>query len=268
MHFFSKICSICGIEKPLSFFSKLQGETGFSYGDVCAYCQDPQSALMKLLADSKGTGTNSGLKIDAKAKIKLASNDKIKKKLRQAKNQLLKKKLEKNKEKIKKKRRESAKQQRRYRDEQPEANDNIITIRSSSSETTNNKKLAVKQGALQKNREKEDALQKELANAQIDLTYVYLDPNITGQLKYQSAEFIKFKTLMLAGAFIGTIERQMGKIHGGELATLENIQDKTISSKVNHAPHLTPDSPTLFAKPQIKKSSASPKRKLKTKTIA
>jgi len=64
----AKVCSKCGVKKPLSAFLQYAGPTGASYGSVCADCRKakPEEAAT---GRNGGTRNTIGLVIDSKSRV-------------------------------------------------------------------------------------------------------------------------------------------------------------------------------------------------------
>lgn len=68
----TKICSSCGIQKPLAAFLQLGGEQGATYGNICSYCRKTEiEKERKRKSDAEGGASSfSGHTIDSKTKVK------------------------------------------------------------------------------------------------------------------------------------------------------------------------------------------------------
>lgn len=67
----TKTCSSCGQQKPLSAFLELTGSQGTTYGNICASCRKSHIEKLNQPAEpEESTTSTTGLKIDAKVKVK------------------------------------------------------------------------------------------------------------------------------------------------------------------------------------------------------
>jgi hypothetical protein len=66
---FSKVCSSCGLEKPLSAFLELSGDAAGTYGNICGTCRKEHIEKNKLKDKEDSSRTETGHKIDSKAKV-------------------------------------------------------------------------------------------------------------------------------------------------------------------------------------------------------
>ena len=74
---FTKVCSSCGLKKPLSAFLELTGERhAGSYGNVCGTCRKTHLEKNRLKEADSGSRTETGHKIDSKAKIAIDIDNK------------------------------------------------------------------------------------------------------------------------------------------------------------------------------------------------
>jgi len=66
----TRICSSCGVQKPLSAFLQLGGTQGTTYGTICSDCRRSVLAPKQPPSQKEGDeSTKSGFRIGAKAKI-------------------------------------------------------------------------------------------------------------------------------------------------------------------------------------------------------
>src|SRR5215208_1216873 len=66
----TKICGICGQQKPLSAFLELTGKEGAHYGIICSTCRKTQMEQTKLKKEpDESTTSSTGHRIDLKAKV-------------------------------------------------------------------------------------------------------------------------------------------------------------------------------------------------------
>jgi len=65
---FTKTCSSCGLQKPLSAFLELSGDNAGSYGNICGSCRKAHQNK-EIIEEGDSTKSDSGHKIDGKTKI-------------------------------------------------------------------------------------------------------------------------------------------------------------------------------------------------------
>jgi len=65
----TKICSSCGLQKPLSAFLQLTGPQGRTYGSICSSCRKANIDKQQSNESIDSATSTSGHKIDAKAKV-------------------------------------------------------------------------------------------------------------------------------------------------------------------------------------------------------
>ncbi len=91
----TKICSVCGEQKPLTAFSQLSGSQGLIYGNICASCRKTAMDKLKSPADTEGSSTSkTGYKIDSKAKVQAEADKRLLRKEQEELNQEEKEKSE------------------------------------------------------------------------------------------------------------------------------------------------------------------------------
>lgn len=76
----TKTCIICGLVKPINAFLQIQGPEGTSYGNTCSTCRGSSAGKKVVITETDEERTSSsstGLKIDAKAKIKADLDKKL-----------------------------------------------------------------------------------------------------------------------------------------------------------------------------------------------
>src|SRR3990167_930175 len=65
----TKICSNCGLQKPLSAFLELTGPHGASYGNVCANCRKTVIEQANKTESEESTTSTTKVRIDSKTKV-------------------------------------------------------------------------------------------------------------------------------------------------------------------------------------------------------
>src|SRR5260221_9265818 len=68
----TKTCSSCGLQKPLSAFLQLSSQSSATYGNICSACRktNAENVATPKEAEEESTTSKTGLKIDAKTKVK------------------------------------------------------------------------------------------------------------------------------------------------------------------------------------------------------
>lgn len=65
----TRICSVCGIQKPLSAFMQLGGMSGTSYSTICATCRSTQAGVKSTDTIDERGRTSPALRIDKNTRI-------------------------------------------------------------------------------------------------------------------------------------------------------------------------------------------------------
>lgn len=69
----SRICTACGIEKPLTAFLYLTSKAGTTYGTICATCRGKgiKEKAQKFVSEEERTSTTSGMRIGVKQLLEI-----------------------------------------------------------------------------------------------------------------------------------------------------------------------------------------------------
>ena len=199
----SKICSICGLQKPLTAYMQWQEGVGATYGAVCADCR--KAGLDKEKKDRDDTTvSSSGNKIDAKAKV-AADIDK-------------QKQHHDSETEYFKEREENAldvnlQSEKNQRIAQSEKSHREEYLRTKSFLDQRNKVLGTQPTVFGGEAER-------AKEAKIDLTVAPIDTQIAGKVKFQTGEFNRFKTLLGGSAPIARGEQK------GKEAVKQFIEEK------------------------------------------
>jgi hypothetical protein len=220
----SKTCAACGLQKPLSAFLQISGPEGTSYGNVCSTCRGSQAGRKIVIpaAEEEHSSSSTGLKIDAKAKIAID---------RDKKRALDEKKVLDKQEEVKRETIADEKDQRLGKKASAEKDhrENFIEAKKSFLDYKSKKAPGSPQARLQQQKDLATQVVVQDANAaatanldsqnisevnktenrvkNVDLSNTFVD-TVTGEIKYQSAEFLKAKAWLGNSAAINTIERQ------------------------------------------------------------
>ncbi|MEO8401983.1 MAG: hypothetical protein ABI597_09365 [Gammaproteobacteria bacterium] len=75
----TRICTACGIEKPLSAFLHISGAQGTTYGTICSTCRSAgiTEKSNELLTEDERSGTSSGIRIGSKQKVEIEKQKKL-----------------------------------------------------------------------------------------------------------------------------------------------------------------------------------------------
>jgi hypothetical protein len=76
----TKSCVICGLEKPLTAYLQITGPQGSSYGNICSTCRGSGHGKKVVIphVDDEHSSSSTGLKIDAKKRLKVEIDHKLK----------------------------------------------------------------------------------------------------------------------------------------------------------------------------------------------
>ena len=72
----TRVCIVCGEEKPLAAYLQISGAQGTLYGNVCAACRAASANKPAASGDDEDSGGGGGYRIDAKTKIQTEQEDK------------------------------------------------------------------------------------------------------------------------------------------------------------------------------------------------
>jgi hypothetical protein len=219
----AKTCFNCGLQKQISAFLQISGPEGTSYGNICSTCRG--SGLGKEIVipekenEERHSSGSTGLKIDAKTKVHIETEKKQQKQNQKELEIKETKKRESTQDELleRKDKKNEAEQKHRQGYLEPKKKDSFLNYQSQKPPqkpfTTSEKEAVIKKTALDQHgildtlHKEEAAKHEEKVNA-INLTESYVDPSQTGELKFQSAEFMKVKAWLGAGSAIRTYERQ------------------------------------------------------------
>ena len=171
----TKTCTNCGLQKPLSAFLQISGKEGSTYGNICSTCRKGVLDKPKFSTPEESTTSDSGLKIDSKAKVhadieKMQQRERVEDLYTEERKKDEKQNLER-----------TQKKEGIVKDEKKH-HQSFLDKRSSSE----NKKTVIEQSLLHEQAEKEP---------QIDLTVPFIDTQFSGKVKYeQSSVFNQFKS--------------------------------------------------------------------------
>jgi hypothetical protein len=224
----NKTCAACGLVKPLTAFLQINGPQGTTYGNICATCRGSshgkQVTIPQPELDEDG-GSASGLKINAKTKVQMATDQK-------QQTQRLKDLAQKETKK-----REGATNEKdiftdlKVEAEKKHREEYIDTKKQKSFLDYKRQNVSAKdpsrQPALDKpaltelQRQQHDVFAKEEKSKTVNLADAYIDPTQAGQTKFNTSEFQNFLTKLGSGAAIRTYERQFlaNKSAGNQPAT-------------------------------------------------
>ncbi|MBV8803001.1 MAG: hypothetical protein JO131_08595 [Gammaproteobacteria bacterium] len=74
----TRICSICGVEKPLAAFLEISSSHGTRYGIICSACRGSGAIEKKITSDDEGTIVSTGARIGIKERIFIENEQKKK----------------------------------------------------------------------------------------------------------------------------------------------------------------------------------------------
>lgn len=182
-----KICSSCGKQKPLSAFLQLTGQQGTTYSNICADCRKANAEKVNESKQAEGsTRSTSGLKIDSKTKV----HDEILDKKQQYETA---ERYKEEREKIEEEK-EQHEQQKLVQEKDSKQHQKSFLGKSpylTPSKTEDQKRFAnfqqIEEGA------KNEAIKEEDKKKEIDLSTGAYMPSQTGEIKQQSAAFLRFK---------------------------------------------------------------------------
>ncbi len=190
----TKVCAICGLQKPLTSYLQWQEGAGATYGNACADCRKAGLDKEKLDRDETTVSTT-GNKIDAKAKV-AADIDKLQHQ-QDSETEYFKEREENALDinRVKEKNQHIAQSEKSHREEY---------LRTKSFLDQRNKVLGSQPTVFGGEAER-------AKEAKIDLTVATIDTQIAGKVKFQTGEFNRFKTLLGGSAPIARGEAQKGK---------------------------------------------------------
>jgi hypothetical protein len=239
----SKTCAACGLQKPLSAFLQISGPEGTSYGNVCSTCRGSQAGKKIVIpaAEEEHSSSSTGLKIDAKAKIAI---DRDKKKAVDEK-KVLDKQEEVKRETIAEEKDQKitnkATAEKEHREFIEAKKSSFLDYKSKPAPTTlpprTTQEVIAAQVVVQEanaaantNLDSKNLTDTNMAENRakgIDLSVPFVD-TVTGEIKYQSAEFLKAKAWLGNSAAINTIERQFLAKKTSHMENDKPQQDKLV----------------------------------------
>lgn len=240
----TRICSSCGIEKPLSAFLQISETQGTVYGSLCAICRasGKTNKAEPKPSDDERTTVSTGIRIGSKEKVYSSKEQK-----RQIKNirELFQKEIKKReeivgqkiqgielKEKAEKEHRKfylEGKQKQGFLGKKLPAQQQTITAdktQESQQRVTNEKERAIE------SQRQEDIIRQELQITSLDFSIPFIEPQ-THQAKFQSDTFLKFKSWLGSSApIVRTLEMLYGKKQPASQPT-SPTQEKTATKEIS-----------------------------------
>jgi hypothetical protein len=266
----TRVCTSCGIKKPLAAFLQLSENQGTTYGAICSDCRRT-SARLKQQSDTKDAKdtegqTSSDFRIGARAKI---TADREKQRQRETIVERYedesKKKLELNTEKLSQSeiKQKLEKQHKVYIDAKKRGflsstNKKTIADKQTFDRQKTTGHLVDQHHTEQTNlaeAKKTEALQHELKLTTIDLTLPFLDPQFS-EIRHQSKVFLQFKQWLGAGAPMAKVSvmKALERIYNQSQTKLNKF---TISDKKNIDQKRDTQSPLVeYVEKQIGPSSS------------
>jgi hypothetical protein len=214
-----KTCVACGLQKPMTAFLQITGPEGSSYGNVCSTCRG--SGLGKKITiapvEDEHSSSSTGLKIDAKAKQHLDRMKKLKADEKEVKEQKEEQKHEKELHEKLERKEIKAEEEKNHRINFIEAKkDSFLNYKSkpavslppkTAQQRANDQHIALDKVAQIDLTNKEEGAKAENIAKNINLSTSFVD-TATGEIKYQSPEFLKMRAWLGNSAAINTLERQ------------------------------------------------------------
>lgn len=241
----ARVCTECGVKKPLSAFLQLGGANGTTYGMICSECR--RTSIQPKQSTPKDTeersSSSSGLRIGAQQKIAIESE---KKQQHKDKKEL---------SHIEEKNRDELKAEKLLREEsklKSEKEHRIFYIETkkqgflsniankapvakqvfNAQQIKDNRAESVRKAELNNDQtSKQDAAtQQEIKLTTIDLTLPFLAPQVT-EMRHNSSTFLQFKQWLGGGAPIGKahVLKNLESIY----KKVEMMQNKQSQDKLN-----------------------------------
>lgn len=199
----TRVCSACGLEKPLAAFLQISGKLGTNYGTICASCRAIGRAAAQSTSDEDSTTETKDKRIGSKERVDIEQE-----KTRQAKElkELYIKAAKKREEDAAVKTEEAdlkekaEKEHRKFYIETKQAQGFLAQRKPTepSSSTERQARQQIESNALEnqqrvETQKQEDIIKQELQIVSLDLSIPYVAGQ-TSQLRFQTDTFLKFKS--------------------------------------------------------------------------
>lgn len=221
----TKICSSCGQRKPLSAFLQMNASGTARHGQICATCRktEAENAARRRKTEAEGGGMHeTGHKIDTKARMQ-GERDKREEQASVHEDYHQERKLDDIENKL-----TQEKSEQRLKTEKKH-HDSFLNRRSFLNEKKQTPTTSTAEEIQQTNQE---AAQEERKKTQHDFSVPYHDPQIAGQLRFQSASFQAFRKRLGKDSPLVRAADQASKHASKETsATLEEHIDHTFGPK-------------------------------------
>lgn len=211
-HMLTKLCSNCGLKKPLSAFLQMSDSRGAVYGNICSSCRKTSKDNVKTTTDHESSTSSTGVKIDSKVKVQ---GDIDKRQRVQQVEELYHEGRDdrealQNKTDLKTK--TIASEERKHREK------TLLKFLDKQVKTGDSPKVFGGQ-------------QQTIKEGEIDLTAPFIDTQITGKIKFTSARFQQMRALFGNTPLLKNAERAAAKIDPNNHLSQEDeidIIDKTV----------------------------------------
>jgi hypothetical protein len=210
----SKICINCSLQKPINAFLQIAGPQGTTYGNICSTCRGSglgKKIVLPVNEDASSSSSSTGLKIDAKSKIHadLEKKAATEKKTEEAKKE--RETLDLNNASVEDRKNAKQNLERKHREDFIDPSKKKSSFLDYQSKKPEDKRQASEKRALDEIMHQNDPVAKQEAQAKgfADLTVTHIDPTQAGTLKYASAEWKKFRTLLGHSAAFNKVEEQI-----------------------------------------------------------
>lgn len=232
----SKTCSVCGLDKPMSAFLQIAGPEGTTYGNICSTCRGSGLGRKTEQEPEDFSTDSTGHKIDSKTKVKYDTDKKLGLDLKTALEEKEKQKRSEVVNDLEEKKLSKVTQEKRHRAEFLESKktkSSFLNYQSQKNpaQTTREEQLApsttanLAQEAAKEALAREAGISMEQANTTVNLTHIYFDPSLAGQVRHHSAQFLQAKAALLGGAPVSRQEASNNNAHAQEQQ--QNFENKT-----------------------------------------
>lgn len=222
---FTKTCSSCGLEKPLSAFLELSGDHAGTYGNVCGTCRKTSMDKMKPKDAEGSSRSGTGRKVDSKTKI--ASDIDKQESLQREEEEYHEERDENEIIETEETQKKDLRQveQRKHRESFLDKR-SYLTDKKKTDDAS--KTHAAQQEEVRDNQNVSDNTRTEQKKTEIDFTGPVLDTYIPGKEKFKGLSIRQFATWVGKGSAIGRT------LNSTQAPTQANPQDKdqTLSEKI------------------------------------
>jgi len=220
----TRICSSCGLEKPLSAFLQLSNKEQTLYGNICATCRGLGKTDKTFEESGKSTGP-SGHRLGAKEKVYLEKEQKRQiNDLKELYRQEIKKRDETKDKKLKMT--DLIEKNRKVHSQYIESKKQTFLGKKNPSQEKNAEPGTKEYEATVERVKQDEFVRRELQIASLDTQAPFYD-SPAALLKYKEGTFLQFKTWLGKSAHLRTTER----VYGAKDAGIESTASKEISNE-------------------------------------